>query len=317
MRGSTTTGSGGLRPAGRARALERGGGIAAAVVEAIAYSDLFDWPLTAREVHRFLPLPARPDDVLAALAASRACGAVASVDGLYVLPGRGALADERRRREARSALLWPRARRACRAVATLPWVRLVAVSGSLAVGAAEDEADVDLFIVALDGRVWLTRALTIALGKVAARAERRRAPWLCPNYILAATSLALPERDLFTARELAQLVPIHGPDAYRELLAANSWYRDVLPNHPGHEGTVAELPGRRARRAVEPLLANPMVSRLERWEMDRKVARLRPRSDSTEVRFDATACKGHFGEHRGQTLRSLDIALAQLEARAP
>jgi hypothetical protein len=316
MWGTSTTTSGGPRLARRAHALEGADSIAVAAVEAITYADLFDWPLTADEVHRFLPVTARHDDVVAALGASRACGEVTSVDGLYVLPGRAVLADRRRRREATSALLWPKAVRACRMVAALPWVRLVAVSGSLAVGAAEDGADVDLFIVTVDGRVWLARALTIALGRAAALAEGRREVWLCPNYILTASSLTLSERDIFTAHELVQLVPLFGPDTYRAFLEANRWYGEFLPNHPGYSGPIADLPGARVRRAVEPVLANPLVSRLERWEMDRKIERLRQRSASTEVRFDATTCKGHFGEHRRRTLRSLGMALPPLEARA-
>ncbi|HEY6398194.1 MAG TPA: hypothetical protein VIX82_12140 [Solirubrobacteraceae bacterium] len=290
--------------------------IVSAAIAAIAYADVFDWPLTATEVHRFLPVPARPDEVAAALAASQRSGAVAPAGGLYVLPGRQALAGSRRRREMTAARLWPSAVRSCRVLASLPWVRLVAVSGSLAVGAAEDDADVDLFIVTVDGRVWLARALTIALGKAAARARRRQDIWLCPNYLLTATALELPERDVFTAHELAQLVPLFGPDAYRALLTANPWYRDFLPNHPGYPGPIADLRGPRARRAMEPILGNRLVSRLERWEMERKIARLGARSASAEVRFDATTCKGHFGGYRRRTLESLGATMARLEGLA-
>jgi len=39
--------------------------VARGVVEALAYADVFDWPLTAPEIHRYLPVAARPEDVLA------------------------------------------------------------------------------------------------------------------------------------------------------------------------------------------------------------------------------------------------------------
>jgi hypothetical protein len=316
MRGMPTTTAGEARSAPRPLAPDGADRIVSAAIAAISYADVFDWPLTATEVHRFLPIPARPDEVVAALVAARRSGAVAVAGDVYFLPGRQVLAGRRRRREATSARLWPRAVRACRVLAAMPWVRLVAVSGSLAVGAAEDDADVDLFIVTVDGRVWLARALTIALGRAAAGAARRQDIRLCPNYILTATALELPERDVFTAHELAQLVPLFGPDAYRALLAANQWYRNFLPNHPGHPGPIAELCGPRVRRTMEPILATRLVSRLERWEMERKIARLGARPASTEVRFDATTCKGHFGGYRRRTLESLGVTMAGLEARA-
>ena len=244
-------------------------GMVHAAVEAIAYSDVFDWPLTAAEAHRFLPIPAPADDVAMALSEAQAAGTVSSAGGVYFMPGREPLVDRRARREASSA------------------------------------------------RLWLARALTIALGKAAARTEGRREVWLCPNYFVSMTALELPERDVFTAHELTQLVPLFGPDTYRALLAANRWYRDFLPNHPGHQGPIAELRGRRMRGAVEPILRNRVVSRLERWEMDRKIARLGAGPASAEVRFDATMCKGHFGGHRRRTLESLDAGTTWLEARAP
>jgi hypothetical protein len=118
-------------------------------------------------------------------------------------------------------------------------------------------------------------------------------------------ALSLAEQDVFTAHELAQLVPLFGADTYRALLAANSWFRGFLPNHPGYLGPVGELRGGRVRRLVEPCLRGSVVSRLERWEMQRKVARLTRQRRSAEVRFDALVCKGHFGEYRRRTLHAL------------
>ena len=279
--------------------------MAGAAVDAITYADLFDWPLSAAEVHRFLPVLARPAEVVGALETCVSSGLVSTAGGLYVLPGREGLVARRREREATSARLWTRAARACRVLAALPWIRLVAVSGSLAVGAADEDADVDLFIVTVDGRLWLARALTILVGRALARPDDGGDAWLCPNYMVTTSALALPERDEFTAHELAQLVPLHGLETYRALLAANTWYRDYLPNHPGHTAPVSALRRRPVGRAVEPLAHDRLFARLERWERDRKIARLALRGSSSEVRFDATTCKGHYGEHRRRTMQAL------------
>jgi hypothetical protein len=281
-------------PPARRRAL------ADAVLDTLVYADLFDWPLTAGEIHRLLPIAATAREVHLVLTDDAIIPGVVRAGASYALAGRRALFERRARCAATSARLWPHARRLGRCVARLPWVRLVAVTGSLAVDAADDRADVDLFIVTADDRLWLTRALTIAVGRTAPAGVKS-----CPNYLVTTTALSLPERDRYTAHELAQLVPLHGAATYRELLACNAWYREHLPNHEP-TAPVAAAPGARMQRAAERILANGAVDRVERWERERKVARLRgtPAADRGEVRFDATVCKGHFDGHRDRVLRA-------------
>ena len=287
-----------------------------AIVEALTYADLFDWPLTPTEVHRYLPISAGLDEVEAALVSLRLAGQITSDEGLFALAGRRDLADRRRRRAALSARMRPQAVRYARAVASLSSVRLVALTGSLAVGAADDEADVDLLVITDDGRVWLSRALTIAFARLAAT----RGVHLCPNYFIADSAVELAERDVFTAHELAQLVPIWGAAAYRDLLERNAWYREFLPNHPGYTSPIRQPGPGLVRRLLRPLLGLGLLDRVERWEMQRKVARLTGTMPEAvlrgEARFDATTCKGHAGEHRRHVLDRLRLAPAGSEEAA-
>lgn len=279
-----------------------------AVLETVAYSDVYSWPLTAREIHRFLPVKASRAEVLHAVGDAVGAGLLGEVAGHYPLAGREQSVASRRHREAVSARMWPAALRCGRILARLPWTRMVAVSGSLAVGAARDGDDIDLFIVTDDGRLWLTRALAVALVRAAP------GPTLCPNYLVSVSNLEMESRDLYTAHELAQLVPIAGASTYAALMERNRWYREYLPNHHGHAGTVPGLKAGHVRRTLAPLLDGPLVSRAERWEMRRKVARFTART-SNETRFDAVSCKGHFDGHRRRFLDAFDARLRLLEAR--
>jgi hypothetical protein len=280
-----------------------------AIVEAVAYADVFDWPLTPGEIRRDLPIAARQVEVDLALASPLMRETVWARDGLVTLAGREWLAPRRRGSAASSARLWSRARPWLTLIAALPFVRLVAISGSLAVAAAADDADVDLFIVTDDGRLWLARALTIAVVRLAARRDMH----LCPNYLLARSALALPERDRFTAHELAQLVTVAADETHAELLAANPWYRGHLPNHPGPPPPVRGLPWPGLKPHVERLLRRPVFDRLEAREMGRKAARLRAAAGTNvEARFDRQVCKGHLGEHRRRTLRAFGERVERL-----
>src|SRR4051794_40157773 len=110
------------------------GAITGGVLAALAYADVFGWPLTADEIHRTLPVPATRQQVLDVLHPSVAPAAITAVDDLYVLWGATDRVAERRRRTVVSAELWRQSMRCGGVIARLPFVRMVAVSGSLAVG---------------------------------------------------------------------------------------------------------------------------------------------------------------------------------------
>jgi len=290
-------------------------GLADGVLRAVSYADVFDWPLTVDEVHRFLPVVASPADIDAALRSAELAARVDTSGAFVHLRGRADNVARRCEREANAIEQWPDALRFARAVAAVPGARFVGVTGSLAAGAPTRDADVDLFIITIDGRLWLTRAMVI----VVVRWARQHVVTLCPNFIVAETALALDQHDAFTAHELMQLVPLHGSDAYQQLLARNGWYRDHLPNHPGHD-SVAPLPGRRVRPIVERLLRMRIFSPIERWEMRRKTARLTRSSldpARSEVHFDATMCKGHFEGHRQRVLDEYEQRMAMMHEMAP
>lgn len=295
--------------------------LADAVVQALAYGDLFEWPLTIAELHRWLPVAAELGEVESVLRWAPLSALLTVRDGLVSLAGREWLMADRRTREARSAELWPRAISYASVIASLPFVRMVAITGSLAISAARSEADVDLLIVTEDRRLWLSRAMTTGV----VRAARRRGLQLCPNYVIDESSLELRERDLFTAHELVQMVPIAGSSTLDDLVASNGWYRDFLPNHPGPAGPVRGGGGAGFRAAAEWIGRSPLLDRLERWEMDRKIGRLTRaaptgaagRLGASETRYDEHTCKGHVDGYRGRTLAALDERLAGLRGIEP
>jgi hypothetical protein len=274
-----------------------------AVCATIIYADLFDFALDETEIDRdLLFVDAEPEETAAAIHRQLRSGRLTSRAGLVTLPGREELVDLRRLAKRRTAEIWPVARRFGDLLATLPFVRGVGVTGSLAADNPRIGADIDYLVIAAPHRLWLARAGAIGLVRYA----RRIGSTICPNYLLTTTSLPLEQADLYTAHELLQTVPLAGPEAFRAFLAANTWTSCFLPHRARH----ARLPRsdsavrRLIRGAGESVLAGRVGERLDRWEWGRKSPRL-TKTHST-ARFTRDVCEGHYGQHRDAILERFD-----------
>jgi hypothetical protein len=156
------------------------------------------------------------------------------------------------------------------------------------------------------------------MGVVRGAAVRRTR--LCPNYLLAESGLRLDDRSIFTAHELAQMVPVTPSRTYAALLAQNAWYRDFLPNATPRSALTADpVPsaGRALTRIAEAALRSRPGERIERWEMRRKVRWLSATAASVETRYDAASCKGHDRAHGRRALAAYEDRLAHLAVARP
>ncbi len=280
-----------------------------AILQTVAYVDMYDFPLTMAEIHQYLiAKKASFADVEQALKSSDLINHRLGKKGdYYFLAGRDDIVDIRRQRTQASKALWPHARYYGRLISALPYVSMVAVTGSLAVDNIDTQADIDYLIVTDIGRLWLCRAMSIVLVRQAAR----RGIVLCPNYFLSEQALSFPERNLYTAHEIVQMVPLSGMIIYDRLLTANRWVKKYLPNSGIISRSVTNpekaLPKsvKGARWLGEVALRTPPGSWLERWEMNRKIRRFSQEAasdDFSEAAFSADYCKGHFDDHSQRTL---------------
>jgi hypothetical protein len=281
-----------------------------AVLRTLAYSDIFDFPLTLGEVQRYLIGRAATLEVL-----REALARLPQVDkdrDLYALRGRAGNFALRRRRSEIATKLWPQAHRFGRLIAALPFVRMVAVTGALASDNVEPGADVDYLIVTRPGRLWLVRGSVLALNRLGRFFGLRTE--LCPNYLLTTRELALHDRDLFTAQELVRMIPLSGIEIYAAMRAANSWADEFLPNAvdaPVATSTVGSLS--LFKRALEAVLLLPPIAWLAQWEMKRQIAKFSCESQlNSETRFSADYCKGHFDGHKQATLAAFESRLREL-----
>lgn len=274
----------------------------AAILRTVLYADVFNFPMTKEEIHHFLITdhPVSLDAVQTTLQDSHWLKSHLEVVGGYVVyKGRTGLTDVRIKREQASEHLWPQAVRWGRWLAALPFVRMVALTGALAVrNAANGDDDLDYILVTTERRVWLARAFAI----VVVRIGNLQGVKICPNYVLAETALQQTRRDIFLAHEVAQMVPLYGHDVYRRFREENNWVYQQLANavdpffnEPEHKLNA----NRFLKRTLEVVCGNVVGDWLEQWEYRRKLRRFATdlKTPHSSAQIDDTQVKGHFNDH--------------------
>ncbi|MDD5415481.1 MAG: hypothetical protein PHE48_00570 [Candidatus Daviesbacteria bacterium] len=212
-----------------------------AILKTLAYADIFDYPLNTYELHKWLI-----GKKLTLRQVEKALKKLYQVSGIkykgeyYFLPRRNKLTAKRRRREKQSAIYFRKAKILSQALKLIPWIKLVGVSGALAVGNAGKSDDIDLLIITSKNRLWISRLLALGLLSLIGRRRkvgekgRKIAGKLCINILLEEDRLEQQSKDIFVAHEVLQMKVLWQRDGvYSKYLEDNEWAFKFLPNWIG------------------------------------------------------------------------------------
>ena len=206
------------------------------IYDTIRFFDLYDMPLTATQIWQHLIVVqsgythhATLREVTAMLTQSDFLRENIEMKwGYATLKGRTALVAKRLRRHAISQDKWKIVRRAAPLLAFMPFVKALAGSGSLAVDNTKRSSDLDIFIIAKEGRIWTTRLLLLfasqLLGRRRTYGERSAPDMLCLNHYITDKALPISSdiRNVCMAMQYVSLVPI-----YNDLLVRTFQQRNV------------------------------------------------------------------------------------------
>jgi len=206
------------------------------LLAAVSIATKCGYAISAHELLQLLPSdPGLDEERVIAIASNDLHSAVSMRADLVVLKGFEFLFDERDRRRIASGRAMELAREfVLRLAASSPGIALAAVSGSVAYKSSRDLDDIDIFLVAHPGRLWLSlfRALLLSRaynlkGRVLGRQIN-----FCICY---AVDTDCCERELsrrrtpLIAREILTIQPIVGDDFYRLLITKNDWVKAFFP----------------------------------------------------------------------------------------
>ncbi len=226
---------------------------ASAVVYTLAYFSIFRHPLRREELQSYLQFCPEPvADLTPTLDGLTRSGLIGEVDGIYFLAGQEDLVEVRKERTANAQCWRPHVSRAARFVGHLPFVRAVALTGSLSKGTQDSGGDIDFMLVCSPGRLW-TAQLFIGITRNLGRFIRGFARWrYCTNYLLASDYLVVEKQNLFTATEIAFVRPLVNADLCTQFFAENGW---ITEYYPRWQAPVPAIPQTHA----------PMFKRLVEW----------------------------------------------------
>ena len=203
-----------------------------AIFLALLYSDIFDYPLTKKELEKWE----------INLTPSLSCeerGRVRCKNNYYYLSNREKIIQLRQKRAIISSEKIILAEKTAQLLRRIPFIKMIAVTGALAMKNSDEQDDIDLLIITQKNRVWLTRFLaTVILEFLGQRRRPKESSCgnkICLNMYLDVSKLKIPkiEQNLYSAHEVCQIKPIYNKDKIYEIfLISNSWVKRYLPKLP-------------------------------------------------------------------------------------
>ena len=199
------------------------------ILKVLAYFDLFNYPVLAEEILYFLDQEAEWPGLVTELEALTAEKCLFRTGNFYSLQDNPALAELRLRGNRRADELLQVAARISQRLYQFPYVRGVGISGSLSKHYADENADIDYFIITRSNRLWIARTFMHLFKKLSYL--RGRQHWYCMNYYVDEDALEIKEKNIFTATEMITLLPASGNGGLVKFFDANDWTTDYFPHY--------------------------------------------------------------------------------------
>ncbi len=157
--------------------------------------------------------------------------------GRVVFPGREALIAEHEQRECLFPRKLRRARRVARWLARLDGVRFVALCNTTAMAHANEEGDLDFFVICRAGTLWQTRlfaTLPFRFLGLRPRSDRVVPDAVCLSFFIDDAALDLTnlqiENDVYFRHWFLQLLPLFDDGVSTDLWSANMRIRERHPH---------------------------------------------------------------------------------------
>jgi hypothetical protein len=288
------------------------------ILKVLAYFDIFSYPVTTEDILFFLDREAGEAEVKQEVTALVREGKLFRIGDYYSLRDNPALADRRVNGEKHADHLLKIADRGAHFLYQFPFVRGVCISGSLSKRCADEEADIDYFIITKANRLWIARTIMHFFKKLTyLKGHQHR---YCMNYYVDEEALEIKEKNIFTATELITLMPASGNGGLENFFQANNWTTLFLPHYRQRNRKAPGTPKTSfLKRTFERFFDNKLGEKLDNYLHDvteRRWKRKEQRGDLNMKGLTMTLqCNKHYSRPNPEVFQQKVLTRYQQKVR--
>ncbi len=264
------------------------------ILHTLSYFDLFDYPLTASELWRFLwqpPASISYAEFSAHLGQMVHHSSLTMQHGFYFLPGREAIVSRRQNKIVPSDQWLARAKAAARIMSWIPFLKSIIVCNSVGAERASTKSDIDLLIITAPGYVWFVRFWCNVLLRLTGRRTYgvHTAGRVCLSFFIDTDHFdrsgeRVAADDIHFAYWIVQMMPVFDPEMlYDQFLLSNQWLKSYLP-HIFEDNAIGQFKKKSTTLYLKPTLERLLQTKLGRFfnhrlmtlQIKRVSARLKP-----------------------------------------
>jgi hypothetical protein len=271
--------------------------LAQSFIRKLIYFDIFSHPLSANELFEYCDIPeVNRKKGLRILKELKSRKLVSYDSGFYYLGDDHTKVLRRLEGNLLASLRMNDARKYAAIAAAFPFVRAVFISGSLSKMVMKPDSDIDFFIITEPGKLWVCRALLTIYKKLVLGNSHRN---FCLNYFIDSCNLEIPDKNIFTATEIAFLIPMYNYPLYLKFMEKNGWICSEFPNFRVRTCDIDIKPGWE-KRAGEKIFNNKVGNYLDElcysvivWYWKKKFHYMGERSFTLNFRSQKNVSKHH------------------------
>jgi hypothetical protein len=265
------------------------------ILATLTYFNMFDYPLRKSEIFIFLGHCDDFHEFELALNNLINESAIFKIGDFYSLYNNYALAARRYKGNGKATLMLKKAEQAANIISAFPFVKGVAVSGSLSKYFADDNTDIDFFIITSANRLWIARTFLHIFKKITYLFNMQ--DLFCMNYFVDEAELCILEKNIYTATEIATILPLRGPKIFDIFFKVNNWTRTYFPNKYMYIPPAYKIRSTWFKYIAEKTFDNRFGNSLDNFLMN-----LTAKSWNTKTRTNKKNSKGmlmsmHTGKH--------------------
>ena len=234
-----------------------------AILKTLIYFDIFDYPLSEKEIKNFLPYEISSEIFTPALLQLSFDKIIFHIGEFYSLQNNRQRAEERLQGNLRAQPLLKTAAKIAAFLYKFPYVRAVAVSGSLSKNYADKKADIDFFIITKANRLWVARTILHVFKKITFLVGKEN--FFCMNYFIDEEDLMIPEKNIYTAVEIVTLLPLAGTFTLNKFFEKNNWTQKLLPAYEFRRNWKTAERGSGLKKFTEWLFSGTAGEKLDRF----------------------------------------------------